>query len=48
MKRFGKTEEIAKVAAFLLSDDSSFMTGQSVIVDGGITSAYTTKGESQL
>lgn len=47
MKRFGRVEEIARVAAFLMSDDSSFMTGQSVIVDGGITSAYTTKGESQ-
>ncbi|MBZ9772486.1 SDR family NAD(P)-dependent oxidoreductase [Mesorhizobium sp. CO1-1-8] len=47
MKRFGKPEEIARVAAFLISDDSSFMTGQSVIADGGITSAYTTKGEAR-
>lgn len=47
MKRFGTVEEIAKVAAFLIGDDSSFMTGQSVIVDGGITSAYTTKGQAR-
>jgi 3-oxoacyl-[acyl-carrier protein] reductase len=35
MKRFGKPEEIAKVAAFLASDDASFMTGSNVLVDGG-------------
>lgn len=47
MKRFGTPNEIASVAAFLLSDDASYMTGQSLIVDGGITSAYTTKGEAK-
>jgi 3-oxoacyl-[acyl-carrier protein] reductase len=36
MKRFAKPEEIAKVAAFLLSDDASYITGQSVVVDGGL------------
>ncbi|KIO77293.1 short-chain dehydrogenase [Pedobacter lusitanus] len=35
--RFGLPEEIAKVAAFLASDDSSFMLGAELIVDGGFT-----------
>ena len=35
MKRFGKPEEIASVAVFLASEESSFMTGSIVVVDGG-------------
>lgn len=35
LKRYGKPEEVAKVNAFLLSDASSYMTGSSLIVDGG-------------
>jgi 3-oxoacyl-[acyl-carrier protein] reductase len=35
IKRFGKPEEIAKVLAFLCSDDSAFITGQTVVLDGG-------------
>jgi NAD(P)-dependent dehydrogenase (short-subunit alcohol dehydrogenase family) len=42
MGRFGEPIEIAKGALFLASDDSSFMTGQSLLIDGGITAAYTT------
>lgn len=37
MKRLGESEEMAKAALFLASDDSSFMTGSSLIVDGGVT-----------
>ncbi|MBR9706562.1 SDR family oxidoreductase [Candidatus Pacearchaeota archaeon] len=35
MKRFGKVEEIAKVAAFLASKDSSYITGTTIDVNGG-------------
>jgi Dehydrogenases with different specificities (related to short-chain alcohol dehydrogenases) len=33
----GKPEEIASVIVFLLSDDTLFMTGSEVVVDGGYT-----------
>ena len=42
MGRFGEPIEIARGALFLASDESSWMTGQSLIIDGGITAAYTT------
>jgi NAD(P)-dependent dehydrogenase (short-subunit alcohol dehydrogenase family) len=37
MKRIGLMSEIAKTAAFLLSDGAGYITGQNIRVDGGIT-----------
>jgi NAD(P)-dependent dehydrogenase (short-subunit alcohol dehydrogenase family) len=42
MGRFGEAAEIAAAAAFLASDDSSFMTASTFLVDGGISGAYVT------
>jgi NAD(P)-dependent dehydrogenase (short-subunit alcohol dehydrogenase family) len=38
LKRIGRPEEVARVAAFLASDEAAYMTGSSVIVDGGFSS----------
>lgn len=35
--RFGTSEEVAKVALFLASDDSSYIVGEEIVVDGGIS-----------
>jgi NAD(P)-dependent dehydrogenase (short-subunit alcohol dehydrogenase family) len=40
MRRAAEPLEIATTAAFLASDDSSFMTGQAVVVDGGMTATH--------
>jgi len=35
LKRFAEPKEIAKLIAFLISDDNSYITGQTIIADGG-------------
>jgi NAD(P)-dependent dehydrogenase (short-subunit alcohol dehydrogenase family) len=40
--RFAEADEIAAAVAFLASDDSSFITASSFLVDGGISGAYVT------
>ena len=37
LKRYGKTEDVAMGAIYLLSDASSWVTGHSLVIDGGIT-----------
>lgn len=39
LRRIGKPDEIGGVAAFLASSAASFMTGQTIVVDGGVTIA---------
>lgn len=42
--RLGTPQEVAKLVAFLASDDSSFITGETIRIDGGVM-AYTWPGE---
>ena len=37
LKRFGQAEEVANVVSFLLSSEASYMTGQAIVVDGGLS-----------
>jgi NAD(P)-dependent dehydrogenase (short-subunit alcohol dehydrogenase family) len=37
LRRYGRPEDIARAAVFLAADDSSFITGHALVVDGGLT-----------
>jgi NAD(P)-dependent dehydrogenase (short-subunit alcohol dehydrogenase family) len=39
LRRIGEPHEIAGAVAYLASDASAFMTGQTIVVDGGVTTA---------
>jgi NAD(P)-dependent dehydrogenase (short-subunit alcohol dehydrogenase family) len=41
--RFGRAEEIAAAALFLVSDEASFVTGHALVVDGGYTAGTRTE-----
>ena len=45
MGRFGEPEEMANAVLFLASDESSFITASTFLVDGGISGAYVTPCE---
>ncbi len=46
MGRFAEPEELARAALFLASDDSSYVTATTFLVDGGLSAAYLTPGQA--
>ena len=36
LKKFGRPEDISKLAMFLISDEATYITGQTISIDGGL------------
>src|SRR5436190_12713058 len=47
MGRFAEPEEIGRAALFLASDDSSYVTASTFLIDGGLSGAYLTPGQAE-
>ena len=47
LKRIGEPDEIAGAAVFLASPAGSFMTGQTMVIDGGVTSGVPVKDDDE-
>ena len=45
-RRIGRPEELARTAAFLLSDANPYINGSAIVIDGGMTSGYPWHGEA--